>query len=78
MFPGVVGVGGIRFRTGQCHEVVVARSSHVTKDSGLIYGHTSEVSVAGGGTRGIAAPVSSSCGVAGICFRRFIGRSGQL
>ena len=29
----VVGVG-IRFHTGQCHEVVVARSSHATKNSG--------------------------------------------
>ena len=35
--PGVdlvVGLGGIRFHTGQCHEVVVARSSHATKNSG--------------------------------------------
>ena|GEM_PF-3527033 len=35
--PGVdlvVGVGGIRFYTGQSHEVVVARSSHATKNSG--------------------------------------------
>ena len=29
----VVGVG-IRLHTGQCHEVVVARSSHATKNSG--------------------------------------------
>ena len=29
----IVGVG-IRFHTGQCHEVVVARSSHATKNSG--------------------------------------------
>ena len=29
----VVGVG-IRFHTGQSHEVVVARSSHATKNSG--------------------------------------------
>ena len=35
--PGVdlvVGLGGIRFHAGQCHEVVVVRSSHVTKNSG--------------------------------------------
>lgn len=35
--PGVdlvVGLGGISFHTGQCHEVVVARSSHATKNSG--------------------------------------------
>ena len=35
--PGVdlvVGLGGICFHTGQSHEVVVARSSHATKNSG--------------------------------------------
>ena len=35
--PGVdlvAGLGGIRFHAGQCHEVVVARSSHATKNSG--------------------------------------------